>query len=280
MFFSGISDEAGKPIETQIKAHKELGWKYLEIRNVDGENLTLMHDSKFDEVYGKVNDAQMKVSCFAGCIANWSRPITGDFQLDIDELKKAIPRMKKFNTKFIRIMSWPNDKDNPISDVEWEKKAIDRLKELSKTAEDGEIVMVHENCSGWAGESPDNSLKMLSEINSPALKLVFDTGNTVFHGQDAMFFYSKVKEHIVYIHIKDAIILPDGKAQTTYCGEGHAYVPEILQDLKNNDYEGGISIEPHLAAAVHLGKEAKSEEAYKIYVTYGRKLMEIVNNLK
>jgi len=280
MFFSGISDEAGKPIETQIKAHKELGWNYLEIRNVDGENLTLMDDAKFDEVYRKVNDAQMNVSCFGGCIANWSRPITGDFQVDIDELKKAIPRMKKFGTKFIRIMSWPNDENNPVSEIEWEKKVIERLKDLSIIAEDGEIVMVHENCNGWAGESPENSLKMLSEVSSPSLKLVFDTGNTVFHGQDAMYFYSKIKEHIVHVHIKDAIMLPDGKPQTTYCGEGHAYVPEILQDLKNNDYEGGISIEPHLAAAVHLGKEATSEEAYKTYITYGKKLIEIVNNLK
>ena len=182
MFFSGISDEAGKPIETQIKAHKELGWNYMEIRNVDGGNLTLMDDAKFDEVYRKVNDAQMNVSCFGGCIANWARPITGDFQVDIDELKKAIPRMKKFGTKFIRIMSWPNDENNPVSEIEWEKKVIERLKDLSKIAEDGEIVMVHENCNGWAGESPDNSLKMLSEVNSPSLKLVFDTGNTVFHG--------------------------------------------------------------------------------------------------
>ena len=83
----------------------------------------------------------------------------------------------------------------------------------------------------------------------------------------------------MHVHIKDAIMLPDGKPQTTYCGEGHAYVPEILQDLKNNGYESGISIEPHLAAAVHLGKEATSEEAYKTYVTYGKKLIKIMNNL-
>ena len=50
--------------------------------------------------------------------------------------------------------------------------------------------------------------------------------------------------------------------------------------MKNSGYEGGVSIEPHLAAAVHLGKEATSEEAYKIYVTYGRKLMEIMDNLR
>ena len=39
MYYSGISDEAGHGIETQIKAHVELGWKYLELRSVDGENM-------------------------------------------------------------------------------------------------------------------------------------------------------------------------------------------------------------------------------------------------
>jgi len=34
-----------------------------------------------------------------------------------------------------------------------------------------------------------------------------------------------------YIHVKDAIMLPDGKTQTTYCGEGHAYVPEITSRI-------------------------------------------------
>ncbi len=44
MFFSGISDEAGQAIDTQIKAHRELGWEYLELRLIDGTNLTELSD--------------------------------------------------------------------------------------------------------------------------------------------------------------------------------------------------------------------------------------------
>jgi len=33
MFYSGISDEAGKSIQKQIQAHKELGWSYIGIEN-------------------------------------------------------------------------------------------------------------------------------------------------------------------------------------------------------------------------------------------------------
>ena len=41
---SGIADEAGQPIDAQIKAHKELGWDFIELRNIDGTNLTDVDD--------------------------------------------------------------------------------------------------------------------------------------------------------------------------------------------------------------------------------------------
>ena len=35
MFLTGIADEAGAPLDTQIKATKELGWQYIEARMVE-----------------------------------------------------------------------------------------------------------------------------------------------------------------------------------------------------------------------------------------------------
>ena len=65
MFFSGIADEAGEPIQTQIKAHRELGWTEIEVRNVEGVNLTDLCDETFGEVAEKLESAGLRVSCFA-----------------------------------------------------------------------------------------------------------------------------------------------------------------------------------------------------------------------
>src|SRR5512146_3045981 len=124
MFFSGISDEAGQAIDTQIKAHKELGWKHLELRLVDGQNITAVPDAVFGAVCEKVAAAGMTVSCFGSAIANWARPITCDAQIDIADLRAAIPRMKRMSTPFIRVMSYPNDPNTPIPEPEWRKEAI------------------------------------------------------------------------------------------------------------------------------------------------------------
>lgn len=280
MFFSGISDEAGRSMEVQIRAHRALGWNHLELRLVDGENLTAVSDAKFAAVHDQVTAAGMQVSCFASAIANWARPITCDPAIDIEDLKQAIPRMRRFGTRFIRVMSYPNDKDHPLSERDWRNEAIRRMKVLARMAEDSGIILAHENCSGWGGLSWENSNILLGEVNSPALKVVFDTGNPVTYYQDAWEYYRNVRNDIVYVHIKDAK-MADGKEVYTYCGEGDGRVREIVRDLLARGYDGGLSIEPHLAAVIHTGQQADTEaHLYDSYVEYGRRLMQIVHEVQ
>ncbi|MHC4481813.1 MAG: sugar phosphate isomerase/epimerase, partial [Planctomycetota bacterium] len=92
MFFSGIADEAGEAIEIQIKAHHQLGWKHIELRNIGGVNLTDLCERVFDEVAEKVSAATLGVSCFASQLCNWARPISQHPEIDRQELARAIPR--------------------------------------------------------------------------------------------------------------------------------------------------------------------------------------------
>jgi sugar phosphate isomerase/epimerase len=280
MFFSGISDEAGQDIDTQIRAHQELGWNYMELRMVDGKNITQLSDDAFDVVCDKLADANMQVSCFGSAIANWARPITIDSHVDRDDLSTAIPRMQRLGVPFIRVMSYPNDDKNPMAEDAWRDEAIRRMKVLAKMAEDSGVILAHENCSGWGGLSAENSNILLGEVNSPALKVVFDTGNPVTYGQDAWEYYQQVHASIAYVHIKDAKKV-NGTDEYVMCGDGEGYVREIVADLLKNGYDGGFSIEPHLAAIIHTGQQADNAAAlYESYTAYGRRLMEIVAEVK
>lgn len=279
MYFTGISDEAGKPIDVQIKAHQALGWNHLELRVVDDFNLATLAEKDYKIVYEKLKQANMQVSCFSSGIANWAKKISGDFNEDLNELNSAIPRMHELGTKFVRIMSYPNDN---WSDADWSQEVFRRIKELSRIAEDNGLILVHENCSGWAGLGSENTLKLIEEVDSPALKLVYDTGNPPAEGQDPWDFYQKVKQHIVYVHIKDAKQTKLGEeTEFTYPGEGDGYVKEIVTDLLKNGYDDGFSIEPHLAAIIHLAKDAdNANAAYDIYTEYGRRFMKLIESIK
>jgi len=275
VFYSGIADEAGKPLETQIRAHKELGWDHIEVRNVDDTTLAHASDEAFDRIHGALQAAGLQVSCFASEIANWSREIADPFDKDVDELRRAIPRMKKMNTPFIRIMSYANKKG--VAESEWRREAIRRTKELARMAADGGVTLVHENCTGWGGLGPEQTLELLAEVDSPALKLVYDIGNTITHGLASWDFYSQVKQHAVYVHIKD---WSREKDEATFPGEGDSDMRRILADLLASGYDGGLSIEPHIKAQVHLGTESDPEAMYNTYVEYGRRFITLMAEVR
>jgi sugar phosphate isomerase/epimerase len=279
MYYAGISDEAGEDLDIQIKAHAELGWSHIEPRNIRNTCITDLSDGQFRTVARKLRIAKLQAVGFASQIANWARPIDGDFQVDVDELNRAIPRMQEVGAKFIRCMSYPNRKDNPLPEIVWESEVMRRFKELAKIAEQGDVVLVHENCHGWASQSPQHFLKLAEAVNSPALKFVFDTGNT--RDRDNLEYYEAVKEHIVHVHIKDWTRSEDGSTTSCFPGEGEAQVPEIIRRLKADGYDGCLSIEPHMVAVIHLDQSADAdpEKAYNTYVEYGKRLMKLVDSI-
>ncbi len=280
MIITGISDEAGKDILTQIKAHKQLGWTALELRLHNGMNAstTDFPDKEFDVVRKALEENSMSVTGFGSAIGNWSRPIRGDFQLDIDDLKVASKRMNMLGTKYIRTMTWVPDEDDMLYS---KKEAIRRYKELSKIAEDAGIYLAHENCTGWGGLSPENMIELKETVDSPNLVLLYDTGNVAAHGDDPWTFFKGIRHHFDYIHIKDSTIRKGENQEFKYVGQGQAMVPEILKTvLKEDGYDGVISIEPHVSQIVHeSGSKPSAEEMYESYIKYGTMLEDIIKGL-
>jgi len=275
MFFAGIADEAGASLDVQIKAHRELGWKHIEIRNVDGVNLTDLCEEAFEEAAEKLSSAGIAVTCFASQLCNWSRPIIKHPDIDRQELARAIPRMLELGCRLIRTMSYPNA---GWPEQKWRDEAVSRLRMLAEMAKDADIILAHENCDGWGGQGPKQTLELLERVGADNLKLVFDTGNPVAHGQDPWAYYEAVREHLVHVHIKDGV-LQDAQMRYSFPGEGAGRVKEVVRDLLGRGYRGGLSIEPHLAAIVHEGKGA-TRDAYGLYVQYGRRLMKLVEEVK
>jgi len=288
MYLTGFADEAAKDIDGQIRATKELGWKYIEARNVDGQNIHDIPDEAFDVVCGKLEDAGVRVNCFGSAVANWGKRIDEPFDASLEEARRAIPRMQRLGTKLIRIMSFAVLPDREPTDQMAEER-FRRLRELQRMFTDAGITPVHENCMNYGGMGWKYTLELVENV--PGLKLVFDTGNPVFSDdrtkpkpypkQSSWEFYSHVKEHVAYVHIKDGVFdHKEDKAVFTYAGEGSGDVARIVKDLLDGGYDGGISIEPHLAVVFHdESVTAEDEIRYANYVEYGRRFMKLIESI-
>lgn len=293
MYLTGFADEAAADIDGQIRATKELGWNHIESRNISGRNIHDIPDEAFDAICGKLADAGVKINCFGSAIANWGKGIDEPFESSLEEARRAIPRMHRLGTKLVRIMSFAVLLDRDPTDQMAEER-FRRLRELVGMFSAAGIIPVHENCMNYGGMGWSYTLKLIENV--PGLKLVFDTGNPVFTDdrtqpkpypkQSSWEFYSHVKEHIAYIHIKDCRFIRDipgsifPECEYTFLGEGDGDVPRILKDLLANGYDGGLSIEPHLSVVFH-GDAAPTENeiGYANYVEYGRRLMKLMKEL-
>ncbi len=301
MFYTGFADEAGADIDTQIKATRELGWTNIESRNINGKNIHDIDDALFDEVCGKLEDADVTVNCFGSAVANWGKDVRKpeDVQASFDELNRALPRMQRLGCKMIRGMSFAQAKDTEPDAPEIAKAVFENVNKLVKLCEDAGVTYAHENCMNYGGLSCEHTLRLLDEVQSDNFTLIFDTGNPVFswdhrgdkpyRKQKAWDFYQKVKDFIGYVHIKDAVYVgeTDGvfpKADFTFPGEGDGDVGRIVKDLLKRGYDGGFSMEPHLAVVFHEQEEegdpdAKARIMYTNYVEYGKRFMALVDRV-
>jgi len=279
MIITGIADEASPELEGQIRAHHTLGWDTLELRLVGQTNVCQLEEADFDRARRTLQEAGMGVLCFASPIANWSRPITADFALDVQDLRRSLPRMQRLGTPFMRVMSYPND---GLEERPWRREAIRRMKELARIAADGGVVLLHENCSGWGAATPENQRILLEEVDSPALQIVFDTGNPVLEGhrpEETWDFFRSARPWLRHIHIKDCRRLPDGRLEYTMPAEGDSRVREILAEALASGYEGAFSIEPHISAQIHLGTSASGSAAEQVYLEYGGRAQRLLEEL-
>jgi sugar phosphate isomerase/epimerase len=290
MYLTGFADEAAPDIDGQIRATKELGWQAIEARNVDGTNIHDVSEAVFEEVAGKLQDAGVQINCFGSAIANWGKSVTDPFDITLEEVNRAIPRMQRLGTKLIRIMSYAV-LDGHAPDDQMEEERFRRLRILHQAFTDAGLTPVHENCMNYGGMSWKHTLRLIENV--PGLKLVFDTGNPVFTDdrakpkphpkQSSWEFYSHVKEHIAYVHIKDGRFVGESgglfpRVEYTFPGEGDGDVVRIVRDLLESGYDGGLSIEPHLSV-VHHDESVVSEEEQRFdnYVEYGHRMERIVS---
>lgn len=291
MKLTGFADEAGGDLSTQIKATQELGWNYLSARGINGKNIHDLSDGEFNQVADQIDDSGVEIVEFGSLIGTWAKSIHTDFSLTLEEVERAIPRMKRLGTELVRIMSYAQQ---PWGEDQCEEERFKRLRLITERFTDEGLTVAHENCMNWGGFSAVHTLRLIEEV--PKLKLIFDTGNPVFQKdrsqpaadgsfpwQDAWSFYQEVREHIVHIHIKDCLNPPAEGEEPEYVfpGKGQGYVKEILADLKERNYAGYIAIEPHVATVFHVtdGEEPDWKQCYESYVQYGKELEGLIHTL-
>ena len=248
-----FADEASPRIDEQIKAMVRNGLQGLEIRNVDGENVSAISLDKAREVRKKLDDAGL-ITWSIGSPLGKIDIEKASFEEHLDSLRHTLEVASVLGAKNIRMFSFflPAGKDPAI----FRNQVMDRLHRMVEVSAGSGIALCHENEKGIYGDVATRCLDVLTEV--PELHGVFDPANFVQCGQDTLEAWEMLKDRINYMHIKDALF---SDSSVVPAGKGDGHVGEVLHAFLA---KGGcdMTVEPHLAVFDGLkGLERKGDRS-------------------
>lgn len=230
-----FADEADSLIPGQIEAMKRNGLKGLEIRNVDGTNITDISLEKAREVRKQLDDNGLVTWSIGSPIGK--QKIAKDFAPELERFKHTLELAHELGAGNIRLFSFfmPKEEDPAI----YRSEVIDRMGQFIEAAHGSGINLCHENEKGIYGDIADRCLDLHQQL--PELKGIFDPANFVQCHDDTIRGWSLLKNYIHYLHIKDALVSGD----VVPAGHGAGNVAYIVKEFLAQGGEA-MTVEPHL----------------------------------
>ena len=249
--YSAFADESSNTFVGQMDALKRNGFSFLEIRNLEGKNVTQLTTADAKEFAHILDDNGLKLWSMGSPIGKIG--IHDDFSAHMDLYRHTLELTNIFGASNIRLFSFfmPKEEAPEI----YRNLVLERMAIFTETAIQYGITPCHENEKGIYGDNAARCLEIHKAV--PELKAVFDPANFVQCGQDTMQAWELLHPYVHYMHIKDA--LPNGRVVPPGMGSGN--VPQLIE---NYYAQGGkvLSLEPHLYDFVGLKNlEQEGEES-------------------
>jgi len=165
-----------------------------------------------------------------------------DFQREIEQAVKWIGVASQAGARVSRIFGGHikdrNDEKGLASALE---KVLSAMSELTKTAEEHNVILAIENHGGVPGIG-EEQVNIIEQIDSPFLKATVDVGNYMSCGQDPVAGSTLAAPYCAYVHLKDLKKSAQG-LDSCAVGEGDVDHAGCLSVLNEAGYKGYVALE-------------------------------------
>ena len=259
IMISGFADEIDPQLDVQLKVVKALGMDHICLRAADGKGIADYSVEEFQEsILPRLNAAGVKISSLGSPIGKIDIHDEQAYAAQLEQLDTLCRICNLADCKYIRMFSfWMPKGEDPDS---YTDLVLEKLAGFAKVAEKHGVILIHENEKDIYGDIGRRCKVILDRLASPHFKAAFDFANFVQCGEDPAECWELLKEHVVYIHIKDAV---HGNNENVLCGTGDGKIPQLLkQAIREDSYEGFLTLEPHLVLFATL-QSLETEDATK-----------------
>ncbi len=240
LLLSAFADEASAALSEQIDALKANDIPYLEVRGVDGKNVSSLSLDEAKDAHNRLKAEGISVYSIGSPIGKVK--LSDDFEREFARFTHTLEIAKIMEAECIRMFSFF---EVDTLNAKARDEVMIRLQRFSEEAKRAGILLCHENEKGIYGDTAERCLDILKAVDG--LKSVFDPANFIQCGVDTAKAWDLLKDTVHYLHIKDA--LADGTVVPAGYGIGNL-------EAITRDYivRGGkvATLEPHLHAFMGL----------------------------
>lgn len=241
---------AGKDPIDQIKFIADRGFAGIE------DNFLKMRPVEVQEKIGKeLAKHDLEMGCFVNNLI-FDRPTFTSDSIEarealLEQLRETIEVAKRVNGKYVTNVSGPSD---PSLERDYQTvNFIENLKYCAELAESAGIVLGIEAITGkiWHGtflNKITHAYLIVKAVNSPAVKLIFDTFQTQMEGGNIIENIDRVWDEIAIFQIADA-------PKRTEPTSGEMNYANILKHVRSKGYTGLIEMEHSISQPGKAGEE-------------------------
>lgn len=236
---SSFADESADRLDDQLRFSQENDVHAIEMRNVDGKNVTDLTPAEAKSVAEKLRAKGVVLSAVGSPMGKIG--VNDPFEPHLDKFRRCVEIARVLGARYIRMFSFytPEGTD-PAS---CRDTVMERLSRFVEACEGSGVVCCHENEKGIFGNVPERCLDILKTFDGKILG-IFDPANFIQESVQTVPAWDMLEPYIEYFHIKDAL-MESGKV--TPAGKGDGHVPELLSRFARKEGTRFLTVEPHLA---------------------------------
>ncbi len=247
---SAFADEVTDDFLGQVKFLVKEKVGYIEPRFIDKKNIMDLTKDELGVARKMIKDNGLKVSAIGSPIGKVR--LDEPFWPHLDKFKRAVDIALLFESPFIRMFSYYAPQGKNIDD--YRELVCERMSAKVEVLKDIDVVMVHENEANIYGHIAENCVDLVKTVDSPKFRLAYDPANFVWAESildNVKSCWPLMKPYVVHVHIKDWKL--GAKDIGSIPGEGDGQIKELLSELAAINYDGCLTMEPHLQAGGQFG---------------------------
>jgi len=224
--------------EDMLSTAKDIGFDGIEIRGIGNElyapKVKQFAEENIELTKKKLDKIGLEIPCLtSACYLFDKANIEKHLQEGMDYIELA----EKLGTPYIRVLGDAQPQPGNV-DVNF---VIANLKKLAEKAKSKGIKLLIETNGVFADSKVLKAL--LETVNSDSVGVLWDVHHPIrFFNESVEYTFENLKDYICFLHVKDSVVI-DGVVKYKMMGYGDIPIKNIIKLLKENDYEGYISLE-------------------------------------